>query len=75
MNRIEILKKTKLFVLDMDGTFYLGEHVLDGALDFIFTLLGSFVSEGFFLQIIHQNHRSCILKNLLKWVASSVAKK
>ena len=35
MNRIEILKKTKLFVLDMDGTFYLGEHVLDGALDFI----------------------------------------
>ena len=87
MNRIEILKKTKLFVLDMDGTFYLGEHVLDGALDFIssvkkagkdfifFRNLPTFSTILFFLQIIHQNHRSCILKNLLKWVASSVAKK
>ena len=68
MNRIEILKKTKLFVLDMDGTFYLGEHVLDGALDFGRELCRRNI-------LPHQNHRSCILKNLLKWVASSVAKK
>lgn len=74
MNRIEILKKTKLFVLDMDGTFYLGEHVLDGALDFISSVKKA-GKDFIFLQIIHQNHRSCILKNLLKWVASSVAKK
>lgn len=33
--RIELLKKIELFVLDMDGTFYLGERLLDGALDFI----------------------------------------
>jgi HAD superfamily hydrolase (TIGR01450 family) len=31
----EILEKTDLFVLDMDGTFYLGEDILDGALDFL----------------------------------------
>lgn len=31
----EILKNTQLFVLDMDGTFYLGDHILGGALSFI----------------------------------------
>lgn len=29
------LKKKKLFVLDMDGTFYLGNKLIDGSLDFI----------------------------------------
>ncbi|MCR5557328.1 MAG: HAD-IIA family hydrolase [Butyrivibrio sp.] len=31
----EILDKTQLFVLDMDGTFYLDNDILDGALDFL----------------------------------------
>lgn len=31
----ELLKDVELFVLDMDGTFYLGEQILDGALDFL----------------------------------------
>jgi len=31
----KILKDTELFVLDMDGTFYLGDEILDGALDFL----------------------------------------
>ncbi|RKM57587.1 HAD-IIA family hydrolase [Butyrivibrio sp. CB08] len=31
----KILKQTELFVLDMDGTFYLGNDILDGALDFL----------------------------------------
>lgn len=34
----ELLEKIELFVLDMDGTFYLGERLLDGALDFIRTV-------------------------------------
>lgn len=29
------LNDVKLFVLDMDGTFYLGDNIIDGALDFI----------------------------------------
>lgn len=33
--RKRILDETELFVLDMDGTFYLGERILPGALDFI----------------------------------------
>ncbi|MCD8222556.1 MAG: HAD-IIA family hydrolase [Clostridiales bacterium] len=35
MNRRELLKNTGLFVLDMDGTFYLESQILDGALDFL----------------------------------------
>ncbi len=31
----KILRDTELFVLDMDGTFYLGNDILDGALDFL----------------------------------------
>ena len=31
----KILEDTELFVLDMDGTFYLGSDILDGALDFL----------------------------------------
>jgi HAD superfamily hydrolase (TIGR01457 family) len=31
----DILNRAELFVLDMDGTFYLDEDILDGALDFL----------------------------------------
>ena len=31
----KILEDTDLFVLDMDGTFYLGNDILDGALEFL----------------------------------------
>ncbi len=37
-NRKRLLAETELFVLDMDGTFYLGNRVLDGALAFIETV-------------------------------------
>ncbi len=33
--RKKLLDETELFVLDMDGTFYLGDRILPGALDFI----------------------------------------
>ena len=31
------LKNIKLFVLDMDGTIYLGEKILPGAIEFVKT--------------------------------------
>ena len=31
----KILSNTELFVLDMDGTFYLENDILDGSLDFL----------------------------------------
>lgn len=33
--RTELLDEVELFVLDMDGTFYLEDQILEGALDFI----------------------------------------
>lgn len=33
--RGELLRKIRLFVLDMDGTFYLGEKIFDGSLEFL----------------------------------------
>ncbi len=35
MNETDILKDIELFVLDMDGTFYLGNNIIDGALEFL----------------------------------------
>lgn len=34
-NNKKLLEEIDLFVLDMDGTFYVGESMIDGALDFI----------------------------------------
>ena len=35
MNETDILKDIDLFVIDMDGTFYLGNNIIDGALEFL----------------------------------------
>ena len=35
MNKKILLQETELFVLDMDGTFYLDNEIIDGALDFL----------------------------------------
>lgn len=36
MRDLERLKQKKLFLLDMDGTLYLDEHLFDGAAEFLF---------------------------------------
>lgn len=33
--KLELLRNTRLFVLDLDGTFYLGSRILPGAADFL----------------------------------------
>ena len=35
MEKEQVLRETELFVLDMDGTFYLGDKLLEGALGFL----------------------------------------
>ena len=35
MDKEQLIRETELFVLDMDGTFYLGDRILDGALFFL----------------------------------------
>ena len=34
MDRKKLLEETELFVLDMDGTFYLDTQILDGSRNF-----------------------------------------
>ena len=65
-----LLEETELFVLDMDGTFYLGEQILPGALDF----LKEAEKKGkryLFLRTIRRNRRSFIWKSWRGWTASS----
>ena len=35
MEKSSIFDKTKYFIIDMDGTFYLGGNIIPGAPDFI----------------------------------------
>lgn len=35
IKKLELLKETELFVLDMDGTFYLDDEILEGSLEFL----------------------------------------
>jgi 4-nitrophenyl phosphatase len=35
MNKDDLLTEVRCFLLDMDGTFYLGEQLLEGALEFV----------------------------------------
>jgi ribonucleotide monophosphatase NagD (HAD superfamily) len=35
MDKRQLLEETELFVLDMDGTFYLDTTILDGSLEFL----------------------------------------
>ena len=35
MNKVDLLSQVRCFLLDMDGTFYLGEQLIEGALKFI----------------------------------------
>lgn len=39
--KLEKLKETKLFVLDMDGTIYIGKNVIKGAIEFCEKILSS----------------------------------
>lgn len=66
MEKREILKETELFVLDMDGTFYLDTDVLDGALDFLEEVKKA-GKRYVFLRIIRRNLRKHILTNWQKW--------
>ena len=56
MNDIEKLSTVRGFLLDMDGTFYLGDRLLEGALRFI-DLLREQKKEFLFLTNNSSKHR------------------
>lgn len=52
-----ILKKIKCFVLDLDGTFYLGENMLEGSKEFLEELENQSISFKFFTNNSSKNAR------------------
>ncbi|HOU09615.1 MAG TPA: HAD-IIA family hydrolase [Clostridiales bacterium] len=62
MQNKEIFRKTRFFVLDMDGTFYLGDRLIDGAADFVDTLKASGKDYCFFSNNSSNNVESCLQK-------------
>lgn len=63
---MENLKKKKCFLLDMDGTFYLGNQLIDGALDFLEILRRKDISYIFLTNNSSKNRLSYVekLKNM-----------
>ena len=61
----DALKGVKLFVLDMDGTVYLGNHMIDGALDFIHEVDAS--EDIFSLQIMLPVFHLFMWRSFINW--------
>jgi len=58
----EFFKNTRFFILDMDGTFYLGDRLIDGAAAFIDTLENAGKDYCFFSNNSSNNVESCMEK-------------
>lgn len=50
MDNLQVLKQIKCFILDLDGTVYLGKKVLDGSMDFLEILGEKNIQFKFFYQ-------------------------
>lgn len=59
---MEILKRKKCFLLDMDGTFYLGNELIDGALEFLDILKSRNVQYIFLTNNSSKNKNSYVEK-------------
>lgn len=57
-----MFKDTKYFIIDMDGTFYLGDKMIDGASDFTDCLQGKGKDFYFFTNNSSHNANECIEK-------------
>ena len=62
----KLLEEIDLFVLDMDGTFYMGDTIIEGALDFI-RVCREKGKQFCFLPIIPPSRRKIISKSWQKW--------
>lgn len=60
--RHEVFAKTKYFILDMDGTFYLGEGMIPGAGDFVRSLESKGLDFRFFTNNSSHAREDCLRK-------------
>ena len=65
LSKEEALKGVKLFVLDMDGTVYLGDQLIEGSLDFIRQVEAS--DDMDFLRIMHPKFRQYMSRSFIRW--------
>ena len=63
----DALKGVKLFVLDMDGTVYLGDQLIEGALDFIREVDASEDRDSFSLRTMLLVSLQFMLKSFINW--------
>ena len=63
----DALKGVKLFVLDMDGTVYLGDQLIEGALDFIREVDASEDRDFIFLRTMLLVSLQFMLKSFINW--------
>lgn len=62
MSADSVLKKTRCFVVDMDGTFYLGDSLLPGALHFVEAVKNTGRQFFFFTNNSSHNEEECLIK-------------
>ncbi|WP_378954727.1 HAD-IIA family hydrolase [Pelosinus sp. sgz500959] len=62
MNNLHLLKPIKCFILDLDGTVYLGKKVLDGSIEFLETLGNNNIQFKFFTNNSSKNAKFYVKK-------------
>lgn len=62
MDHLQLLKQVKCFILDLDGTVYLGKKILDGSIDFLKTLEKNKIQFKFFTNNSSKNAKFYVKK-------------
>jgi 4-nitrophenyl phosphatase len=62
MDNLHLLKKVKCFILDLDGTVYLGKKILDGSIEFLETLESHNIKFKFFTNNSSKNAKFYVKK-------------
>ena len=62
MNNLSLLKQVKCFILDLDGTVYLGKKILDGSITFLETLEKNNIQFKFFTNNSSKNAKFYVKK-------------
>ena len=62
MDQLHLLKQVKCFILDLDGTVYLGKRILDGSIEFLQTLEKNKIKFNFFTNNSSKNAKYYVKK-------------
>lgn len=71
MNRYEVFDKTKYFIIDMDGTFYLDGNLIDGATDFLEKVQS--IGKDFYFFTNNSSNNTAVCKEKLSKMGCAVS--